>query len=212
MTATAVHTTSISLELGCCPHAHDLGGPRYLQLSRGPYDVCSVLETPESVDAWRACHRTARKRADRSARLGYRFAEIRREQHNDDIYRINTSLDQRQGRPMADSYRRPQKFVPLPDYRCNRHRISTYGVLAGRRLVAYLWLYRCGSLALVSSILGHGAHLADDIMYLLAQGVIGAEADTGGYLVYNRWDSGTDGLRYYKSKVGFSEQTVEWLP
>jgi hypothetical protein len=78
--------------------------------------------------------------------------------------------------------------------------------------VAYLWLYRSGELALVSSILGHGGYLRDDIMYLLMKGVIDAEAPHGGFLVYNRHDSGTDGLRYYKDRCGFKETAVEWLP
>lgn len=212
MIATAAATASISLDLGCCAHAQDDFGKLYLQLSRGPYDVCSVLELPATVDGWRAIHRTARKRASRSERLGYRFSAVRREDHVEDIYRINTSLNERQGRPMADSYRTRQSFAPLPDYPCRRHRVTTYGVLRGPRLYAYLWLYRAGDLALVSSILGHGNHLADDIMYLLAQGVIDAECETGGFLIYNRHDSGTDGLRYYKERCGFQETHLEWLP
>jgi hypothetical protein len=42
------------------------------------------------------------------------------------------------------------------------------------------------------------------------QGVIASEARHGGYLVYNRHDSGTDGLRYFKTKLGFEETAVEW--
>lgn len=204
--------TRISLEVGCHPSCADISGPLYLQLNSGRYGECSVMDIPESVEGWRDAHRTARKRANRAERLGYRFSVIQRENHGEDIYRINTSLDERQGKPMTDSYRRTQEFSPLPVYHCSRHRISTYGVLHGDTLVAYLWLYRAGDLALVSSILGHGDHLANDVMYLLAQGVVGAEGFSGGYLVYNRWDSGTDGLRYYKERVGFSEQHVEWLP
>ena len=31
-----------------------------------------------------------------------------------------------------------------------------------------------------------------------------------GVIVYNRHDSGSDGLRFYKERVGLSEQHVEW--
>lgn len=204
--------TGVSLELGHDGDCHGLSGPLFLQLSRGNYDRCSVLPIPDTVDLWRDEHRTARKRASRAERLGYRFEPIHRHEFSDDIHRINVSLPERQGRPMSRSYMETPSFAPLPDYPCPRHRINTYGILTGSRLVAYLWLYRVGDLALVSSILGHGSHLAGDVMYLLMQGCIDQEAAQGGSLVYNRHDSGTNGLRFFKERCGFQETTVEWLP
>lgn len=170
----------------------------------------SLMPVPESREAWETEHRTARKRAWRAERLGYRFAEIDLSQFNEDIFRINTSLDERQGRPMSEGYLRPVRRRPLPDYPCDRHRIRSFGVLKGERLYAYLALYRVGDLALVSMILGHGAHLRDDIMYLLAAGMIDAEAGAGGWFYYNRHDSGTDGLVYYKERIGFRAEDIEW--
>lgn len=203
--------TGISLALGCdYASCAEFAGPLLHQLSNG-YERCSVLPMPTSVEAWRDEHRTARKRANRAERLGYRFAEIKREQYDGDVYEINTSLDSRQGRPMSAGYRERVHFMPLPDYPCERHAICTYGVLSQRgKLVAYLWLYRAGELALVSSILGHGEHLANDVMYLLFQGVVGAQSGLGGHFVYNRADSGTEGLRYFKHKLGFEAMEVEW--
>jgi hypothetical protein len=32
-----------------------------------------------------------------------------------------------------------------------------------------------------------------------------------GVVVYNRHDSGTDGLRWFKERVGLEETRVEWL-
>lgn len=207
-----VAATGISLQIDHDRECGDLSRPLFLQLANGNYDRCSVLRMPTSAGEWRARHRTARKRADRAARLGYRFGQIERHNFSDDIHEINTSLPKRQGRPMSDAYRRHTRYEPLPDYPCLSHRVTSYGVTAGRRLVAYLWLYRAGDLALVSSILGHGAHLENAVMYLLMQGVIDAESDTGGFLVYNRHDSGEDGLRFYKERCGFAETAVEWLP
>jgi len=203
--------TRISLEVD---HEADacqgMSGPLFLQLRQG-YEVCSVLSMPSSVEAWRDEHRTARKRSDRATRLGYHFREIAREDFGADIHAINTSLDMRQGRPMSNGYREEQNFLPLPEYACERHAIYTYGVSADRgTLVAYLWLYRSGELALVSSILGHGEHLKNDVMYLLFEGAVAKQAHLGGHFVYNRHDSGTDGLRYFKSKLGFEPMEVEW--
>lgn len=210
MTATA-QMVGISLELDHDQECKDFAGPLYLQLSAGRYGECSVLTLPTTLQEWRDEHRTARKRANRAGRLGYTFAEIDRERFSEDIYAINTSLTERQGRPMAPSYMERVSYSPL-DYPCPRHAVRTYGVLCGRSLAAYLWLYRAGDLALVSSILGHGNALRDDVMYLLMQGAIGREIEHGGFLLYNRHDSGTDGLRFFKERIGFEETSVEWLP
>lgn len=208
---TVEQSVKISLEVACdYETCSQFAFPLHKQLSKG-YETCSVLPVPFSLQEWRDEHRTARKRASRAERLGYHFNEIQRELYIEDIFEINTSLAERQGRRMTPAYRERQNFVALPDYPCPRHAIRTYGVASARgRLVAYLWLYRAGDLALVSSILGHGEHLQDDIMYLLAQGVIEAEIPYAGFLVYNRHDSGTDGLRYYKDKIGFEPMEVEW--
>jgi hypothetical protein len=189
-----------------------LARPLLLQLMQG-YETCSVLRVPDTLDEWREAHRTARRRAGRAARLGYQFREIAREDYGRDIHLVNTSLEHRQGRPMSSGYREEQTYLPLPVYPCPRHRIRTFGVLDARgTLVAYLWLYRAGELALVSSILGHGEHLDNGVMHLLVQGVVGAEIEQGGYMVYNRHDSGQDGLRQFKGWFGFEPMEVAWAP
>lgn len=184
--------------------------PLYEQLRDGRYDECAVL-TLEDVMVWRDKHRTARKRADRAGRRGYWFGGVTPHQRADEIQAINLSAPVRQGRPMTDGYRQPPTTTPLPDYPCARHGVHTYGVYArDMTLVAYCWIYRAGDLALVSQILGHADHLANEIMYLLVQGVVEYEGNLGGYLVYNRYDSGEDGLRFFKDRCGFERTPVEW--
>ena len=190
---------------GCCPDFHE---PLHAQMSSGKYDwPVSILEL-EDYDVWLSEHRTARKRAARAHRLGYRFDRIERANHEDAIYRINTSKEKRQGRPMTAAYQERQTFNPLPVYRCDRHRVDTYGILHGE-LVAYLVLYRSGDLLLVSQILGHADHLESDVMYLMMVEAFGG-ASLPATVFYNRWDSGTDGLRYFKSKLGFGPERVTW--
>lgn len=212
MNAIAVEELAISLELGHGQACNEWAGPVYLQLSRGNYDLMSVAPLPSSIERWRDEHRTARKRADRCERLGYRFVRVRRHERTDDIFLINTSLNTRQRRPMSEGYRTRLPISPDPVYPCSRHGIHPYGVEEpGGKLVAYLWLYRAGQLALVSQILGHGGYLTDGIMYLLWQGMLAAELGEPGYVIYNRHDSGTDGLRFYKERMGLVETPVRWV-
>lgn len=210
---TVATATPISVEAGC-DHAEcaTFAWPLHRQLSDG-YEVCAAAPIV-TVDEWRAEHRTARKRADRAHRRGYTFTAIQRHERADEIHAINISARVRQGRPMTAGYRDRPSETPLPDYPCARHGVRTYGVeTADGDLVAYLWLYRAGQLGLVSQILGHADHLENEIMYLLWQGTLEREArQPDGYLVYNRWDSGTEGLRFFKERVGLARTEIEWRP
>lgn len=211
-TSTAI---ALSLEVDCpaSEECRAFAEPLLAQLSDG-YDECSVLDLRIGADEWAEAHRTARRRASRSARLGYLFSAFNRERYVDDIFAINTSLAVRQGRPMTAGYRERPSDTPDPDWPCQRHRVTAYGVFLndGRfPLVAYAFVYRAGDLALVSQILGHGDHLEADVMFLLARGVVEAEAGDGGFLVYNRHDSGTPGLRFHKERIGFEPREVAWI-
>jgi hypothetical protein len=110
---------------------------------------------------------------------------------------------------MADAYNEPQSFGPNTMV-CPQHHVYTYAILKDNQLVAYMWLYRCGQLAMISSILGHADHLDSDVMYLLTSGMLEQQFTRGGTLFYNLWRSGTDGLRFFKERVGMSEGRVEW--
>lgn len=191
------------------PECAAFSGPLYEQLSCGSYDYpVSVLDL-EDFDEYLAEHRTARKRAARAERLGYICLSFERADFADDIYQINTSLPERQGRPMSAGYTERLTFSPLPVYPCPRHRIDTYGVFYGDTLVAYLVLYLSGDMAMVSQILGHADHLEDDVMYLLVVEAL-RRAPKPTTFFYNRWDSGQDGLRFFKERLGFQPERVAW--
>lgn len=205
---------AISLEVGCGFGGED-AVPLLEQMQSGKYDEMSVMPLPVTLAQWRQEHRTARRRADRAAARGYRAGILRRELWENDIYAINTSADYRQGRPMSPAYMQMQEFSPLPEYPCPRHAVRVSGVWSGlHQLVAYLVMIRAGELALVSQILGHSMYLDDEIMYLLFEHALGLEvaADPEALVVYNRHDSGTDGLRFFKSRLGFEPMPVKWLP
>jgi hypothetical protein len=204
---------TISLELAHGGECADFAQPLLIQLRDGNYGTCSVMTLPPSLEAWRAAHRTARKRADRCLRRGYRFVpHADRAARADEIHEINLSSSERQGRPMSASYYEMPSKTPDPEWSCERHGVHPYGVeSSGGILVAYLWIYRAGDLLLVSQILGHDAFLEDEIMYLLWQGMLMSEPTEDGFVVYNRHDSGTDGLRFYKERVGLAPTPVRWV-
>lgn len=210
---TLVETLPISLEVDC-PHemCRRFSEPLYEQMSGEKFSRCAAMPLPD-MDEWAAEHRTARKRANRAERRGYTFHEVKREEHSEELFEINTSAERRQGRPMSESYTKRYEYSPLPKYPCERHQVRTYGVKSPEgRLVAYLWLYVSGQLRLCSSIIGHAAHLENDVMYLLFRGMLKAEQrDPDAVVVYHTWDNGTDGLRFYKERVGLRDTAIGWL-
>lgn len=112
---------------------------------------------------------------------------------------------------MTAGYLERHDHARLPAQPCFRHSVHTYGVLDQAGVLrAYALVYRAGELVLVSMILGHGDHLANDVMYLLMQGLVEEQAPAGGIIFYNRHDSGTEGLRYFKERCGFLEHDLEW--
>ncbi len=208
-TMTVATRIGLDVHCGTDPICTQFAWPLLEQLSTG-YEECAVLPLL-GARVWRDQHRTARKRADRAARRGYRFVFVERHERADEIHAINVSATHRQGKEMSAGYLQPPSTSPLPVYPCFRHGVHPYGVEAeDGTLVAYLWVYRAGNLALVSQILGHAAHLEHEVMYLLVQGAVAAESLTSGFLVYNRYDSGTEGLRFFKDRCGFVPTRVEW--
>ncbi len=171
----------------------------------------AIMPIEGSLLEFAAAHRTLRKRAARCARLGYTFREIDREQRATEIHEINISTPERQGRPMTAGYLEAPVYGPAPERRCDQHHVYTYG-LENRdgRLAAYLWLYRSGDLAMVSSILGHADELKHEIMYRLYACTLAAQWDLAGVVFYNLWRSCTDGLRFFKTRLGLEEGDVEW--
>jgi hypothetical protein len=175
----------------------------------------SVAILPDTYDEWfESVGQSTRRKIRRAEKLGYTFEQIDRDKYLDDIYEINNSLEERQGRQMDAAYReRWKEFGPLPEQPCPRHRLLTYGVLKDGKLYAYTWVYQTGEMLLPSTLLGHGAYMNDGIMFLLLAGVFRDLIETAGtrYAVYERHWSGLPGLRFFKEQLGFRPHMVTFL-
>jgi hypothetical protein len=177
-------------------------------------DGASLLVLPETYDAWwDAVGYYTRRRVRKAEKAGFEFRVIERDDYLDDIFAINTSMEERQGRPMKDTYlQRPGPYGPMPAFGCPRHRLAAFGVLREGHLYAYTWVFQVGEMCLFSTILGHGDHLADGIMFQLIAGALRELIPTAGtrYAMYNMHQSGTDGLKFFKEQMGFAPYWVNW--
>jgi hypothetical protein len=154
-----------------------------------------------------------RQKVRRARKLGYEYRQFLHDDYIDDLYEINTSKEQRQGRAMSAQYRdRPPNQVPFPTPTCPRHRNDYVGVFLDGKLYAYALIVQCGEMMLYSMILGHGDHMDNGIMNLLVYESVKWNRENCGtrYAIYYLADSGTEGLQFFKRKMGFSAHTVRW--
>lgn len=185
-------------------------GYGYLEVNVSVLDVPGDLgtgwwDTPESK--W------MRQKVRRAEKLGYEFRPFAYNEYLDDIFEINTSMENRQGKPMSDSYRnRPAPAPEAAPPTCARHRRDWLGVFKEGRLYAYANILQCGEMMLFSKILGHGDAMDDGVMNLLVFEAVKLRREESGtrYPVYFLQHSGTEGLQFFKRKMGFTGHTVVW--
>lgn len=142
----------------------------------------------------------------RCQKEGYVFEWISPAKWQEAILKINSSQTERQGRKMDNSYL--EKFDYPEDDK------NLYGgIFYEDKLVAYLWLRFQGELVIVNRILGHADHLKKGIMYLLFGGSIERllnEHKNTKWVMYDTYFGATEGLKLFKSRLGFKPYIVRW--
>ncbi|MEA2018817.1 MAG: hypothetical protein U9N59_10255 [Campylobacterota bacterium] len=141
----------------------------------------------------------------------YKFIEIDRNDYIDDIYEINTSAEQRQGRSMSSGYLEKQKSYK------NELNYRYFGVTdVHGKLLSYCNVGFYGEFILIVTLLGHKKYLNDGIMYLmmceLNKIAFNAYNKNGyKYIMYDTFFGASDGLKKFKEKLGYKSYKVEWL-
>jgi hypothetical protein len=141
----------------------------------------------------------------RARERGYTVAEIDRNDYIDDIYLINTSAEQRQGRPMDPAYAIKTEHYDAADG------LRHFGVLDKHgRLVAYGDVGIYGDFAATNRLLG--LRNSDGVMYLLLADVTCRLIDDGhlNYFMYDTYLGALPGLRNFKKKLGFQPYRIRY--
>jgi len=157
----------------------------------------------KSVNGKNSAFYYARKAKGRN----YMFCEIDRNHYVEDIYQINTSAQERQGRKMANSYlQKIERFEDKSNYRY-------FGVLdSSGRLRSYCNIGYYGDFALVSQLLGHKDFLNDGVMYLMMTEIVSEliREKKVTFLMYDTFFGAKDGLKMFKEKLGFLPYRIQW--
>jgi hypothetical protein len=140
-----------------------------------------------------------------AAKRGYRVRRIDRNDHIAEIYRINTSADARQGRPMDEKYRRLETRYD------DSAPLQSYGVFnADGILMGYCCFGIYGNFAATDRLLG--MKTADGIMYLLLLEIVCTLIDQSplDYFMYDTFLGAQPGLRSFKRRIGFQPYRVHY--
>jgi hypothetical protein len=183
--------------------------PRYRIVASKAVGVALVaLDDVTGVDDYLAGLRYARRRVRRAARLGYRFEVFDPDERRDELLAIHASLPERQGRPIDPEYLDPDVVHDRgPD-------IEYVGVFLDGVVVAYSRLDYLGEIAGMGRIMGHGDHLEKGVMFLLTAEIVGhvkATRPGARYLFYDMFFGAPDGLRAFKTNLGFRPYYVRWV-
>ncbi len=141
----------------------------------------------------------------RAKSRGYVLRELDRNDFLDDIYAINISMSERQGRPMDQAYLKK----PAPATTLAHHRF--YGVISEHgRLVAYCRLGVYGNFAATDQLLGYRNN--DGTMYFLLAEIICLLIDEGrmDYFMYDSYLGARPGLQDFKRRLGFKPYRVRY--
>ncbi len=151
--------------------------------------------------------------ARKCVKRNYVFIEVNKNHYIDDIYEINTSAEFRQGRKMSDSYLQKQTQFD------NQSNYKYFGVLDDNgKLVSYCDIGFYGEFCMINTLLGHKEHLNNGVMYLMITSLISylykneLTIHTGGlrYVVYDTFFGASNGLKKFKTKLGFEPYRVKW--
>lgn len=154
----------------------------------------------ESINYLKTVQRSghAGPQSRKAAKRGYRLRAIDRNDHIDDIHAIHVSSDERQGRPMDESYLvKKTRYDTEPHFEC-------YGVFdAQDRLVAYCSMGTYGNFVATDQLIGYKNQ--DGIMYLLLLTIICRLIEQPGidFFMYDTYLGARQGLRDFKRRVGF---------
>jgi len=156
----------------------------------------------------------ATKRNDwrNSVKRGYRSRLMSWDERNEripEIWEINISAKERQGRGMSIGYLKEP--VRVGSWECEEHAGLFFGCFSpAGKLVAYIVVSPMGEIWWLSMIIGHKEYLKDFVMVnILVEVILTAYEQKIKYIGYHRFKNGTKGLQWWKESMGFEPKILE---
>jgi len=116
-----------------------------------------------------------------------------------DIVLINISNNNRQDKPI------PKYMNYAYKYREAFKDKKLHGIFKGSKLIAYCDVVKYGDVNVIGPFMGHADYLKEGIMYHLFDHIA-----LKPNLMYDTFLGNSEGLTYFKKKLGFKEYNVLW--
>lgn len=188
--------------------------PRYKIIQNKRWGV-ALLQLPGSMNEYLSGKHKEyiRRMRNKAIRHGFHFGIADPMNHLTDMLAINLSAPVRQGRPMASDYLHKEGIQ-----RYFKGKEKMYCVFdQGGSVKAYAYVPVVGEVCILDRILGHSEDLDQGVMYLLVSEIIremiALKNSNGGptLMEYDTFFGGSQGIRYFKEKLGFMPYKVKWV-
>lgn len=195
----------------CVPILEDVSG--YIKLNKEKDDFTLAVIDLKSYNTFdnfleQAIGRRRRAEYRKTKKEGYVVRILSAEERNnrrDELYTINTSATERQGKMNEEYFEYPKEVV---EHTCNHHYQKTYGVFRpDNDWIGYIYPRFCGEVAATYRILGHAGHFGkiNFMLFLMFEMIwdIYENDPQIHYLMYHLMYVGSQGLQDWKRHAGF---------
>lgn len=169
----------------------------------------AIIRIPKSIDIYLkeigAKSRNMNKKAEKN---GIYCKVFNWNEKLDEIFEINTSSLNRQGREMDKSYREYPKEIVYPNE--DDYNIVHIGAFVEEKLVGYIELYIYGNFTMTNRILGHKEYLKYGVMNLMVKKCVEYAIENKiKYINYlTMQNRKNNSLSAFKYRVGFREYSL----
>jgi hypothetical protein len=136
----------------------------------------------------------------KSLRNGNRHLMFNASDYIDRVIEINLSDPERQGK------RIPEYMYDSKSLRKHFGDKLIHGIFKNGVLIAYADVNKFGDIFVLSPFIGHAEYLKEGIMYHLFD-----QVSINRPLMYDTFLGNTEGLAYFKTKLGFKPYNVKWM-
>lgn len=169
----------------------------------------AIIEVPKSIDEYlKQIGAKSRNMNKKAEKFGVKCQEFNWNEYLDDVYEINNSSTQRQGREMDSSYREYPNQVEYPKNSC--FKIVHIGAFLDDKLIGYVELYIYNNFAMTNRILGHKEYLKYAVMNIMIKECVEyAIQNNIEYINYlTMQNRKNNSLSAFKNRVGFREYSL----
>ena len=174
--------------------------PFYYEVCTKPHPKLKIIPNKEYLVALMDEYFKDNYEIRKSIRNGNTFGLFKAIDWSSQMVTINVCNPERQGKPL------PDYMYKCTEYEDHFGEKLLYGIFKDNKLIAYADVVKYGKVWVIGPFMGHADYLKEGIMYHLFDFIQRQHYP----LMYDTFLGNTEGLTYFKKKLGFKEYNVIW--